>query len=160
MVEAESMTVDLILNRTLNEISSALLSATTARTRAQASIEQARAKAIEGYQVKAAEKLSAAEARHIKELEAMVQQRDAAVTKLSEAEAAKAAAVKSRQEYQDASRTHLREVKRLEEVLKSKDDAIATLDGKVKQLELDNSKNLERYKKTTLRCFYNFWKHN
>ncbi|XP_062078206.1 KNR4/SMI1 homolog [Humulus lupulus] len=99
MVKAESMTVDLILNRTLNEISSALLSATTARTRAQVSIEQARAKAIEGYQVKATKEISAAEARHIKELEAMVQQRDAAVTKLSEAEAAKASAIKSRQEY-------------------------------------------------------------
>ena len=74
MVEAESMGVDQILNKTLNEISSvsifhlsslclsflatgsnfflcsqALLSATAARTRAQASIDQARAKAIERY---------------------------------------------------------------------------------------------------------------
>ncbi|XP_062098184.1 uncharacterized protein LOC133804052 [Humulus lupulus] len=160
MVEVESMTVDLILNRTLNEISSALLSATTARTRAQASIKQAKAKAIEGYQVKAAEELSAVEARHAKELEAMARERDAVVTRLSEVEAAKEAAIKLRQDYQDASRTHLREIRRLEEVLKPKDEAIATLDGKVKQLEADNSKNLERYKKTTLRCFYNFWKHN
>ena len=100
--------------------------------------------------MKAAEELSAAEARHTKELEAIVQQRDAAVTKLSEAEAAKADAIKSRQEYQDASRTHLREVRRLEEVLKPKDEAIATLESQVEQLKLDNSKNLQRYKKTTL----------
>ena len=53
--------------------SQALLSATTARTRAQASIDQAQAKAIERYQVKAAEELSTAEARHAKELEAMAQ---------------------------------------------------------------------------------------
>ena len=87
--------------------------------------------------MKAAEELSAAEARHTQELEAMVQQRDAAVTKLSEAEAAKAAAIKSRHDYRDSSQTHLREVKRLEGLHKSKDEAIATLEGKVKQLELD-----------------------
>ena len=30
----------------------------------------------------------------------------------------------------------------------------------MEQLKLDNSKNLERYKNATLRCFYNFWKNN
>ena len=140
--------------------SHALLSATTARTRAQAYLEQAKAKAIERHQVKAAEELSAAEAGHAKELEAVVRERDAAVTKLSEAEAAKEAAVKLRQEYRDFNKTHLREIKHLGEVLKTKDESILSLEGKVKQLELDNSKNLEKYKRTTLRCFYNFWKHN
>ena len=110
--------------------------------------------------MKAAEELSAAESRHAKELEAVVRERDAAVTKLSEAEAAKEAAVKLRQEYRDFNKAHLREIKHLGEVLKTKDEAILTLGGKVKQLELDNSKNLEKYKRTTLRCFYNFWKHN
>ena len=76
-----------------------MLSAITARTCAQASIEQAKAKATERHQVKAAEELSAAEARHAKELEAMARERDAAVTKLSEAEAAKDVAVKLRQQY-------------------------------------------------------------
>ena len=122
----------------------ALLSATAACTRTQATIEQARAKAIERHQVKTSEELSAAEARHAKELEVLAQQRDAAVTKLSEAEATKAAIIKQREEYQDASRAQYREVKRLEEEHKSKDEAIATLEGKVKQLEHDNSKNLER----------------
>ena len=137
-----------------------MLSAVTARTRVQASIEQAKAKATERHQVKAAEELSAAEARHAKELEAVVRERDAAVTKLSEAKAAKNAAVKLRQEYRDFNQAHLHEIKHLGEVLKTKDEAIVTLGGKVKQLELDNSKNLEKYKRTTLRCFYNFWKHN
>ncbi|XP_062115240.1 uncharacterized protein LOC133829553 [Humulus lupulus] len=156
MVEAEDMGADQVLNRTLNEISSALLSALTARTRIQASIEQAKAKATERHHVKAAEELSAAEAKHAKELEALARERDAAVTKLSEAEAAKDAAVKLRQQYRDSNQTHLREIKHFGETLKSKDEAIVTLEGKVKQLELDNSKNLEKYKRTTLRCFYNF----
>ncbi|XP_062079657.1 uncharacterized protein LOC133784238 [Humulus lupulus] len=160
MVQAEELPVDQIMNRALNEISSALLSAITARTRAQAYLEQAEAKAIERFQVKAAEELSDAEAKHAKELEAAIRERDAAVTKLSEAEAAKEAAVKLRQEYREFNKTHLREIKHLGEVLKTKDKAILSLEGKVKQLELDNSKNLEKYKRTTLRCFYNFWKHN
>ncbi|XP_062115409.1 uncharacterized protein LOC133829666 [Humulus lupulus] len=160
MVEAENLGADQVLNRALNEISSALLSAITARTRIQASIEKAKEKATERHQVKAAEELSAVEARHAKELEALARERDAAVTKLSEAEAAKDAAVKLRQEYREFNQAHLREIKHLGETLKSKDEAIVTLEGKVKQLELDNSKNLEKYKRTTLRCFYNFWKHN
>ncbi|XP_062120598.1 uncharacterized protein LOC133834846 [Humulus lupulus] len=39
MIQAEELPVDQILNRALNEISSALLSATTARTRAQVLVE-------------------------------------------------------------------------------------------------------------------------
>ena len=81
--------------------------------------------------MKAAEELSAAEAKHAKELEAVVRERDAAVTKLSEAEAAKDAAVKLREEYRSYNKTHLREIKHLEGVVKSKDKTIATLEGKV-----------------------------
>ena len=97
--------------------------------------------------MKAAEELSA---KHAKELEAVVQERDAAVTKLSAAEAAKDTAVKLREEYRGYNKTHLREIKHLGEVIKTKDEAILSLEGKVKQLELDNSKNLEKYKRTTL----------
>ncbi|XP_062115079.1 uncharacterized protein LOC133829258 [Humulus lupulus] len=160
MIQAVELPVDQILNRALNEISNALLSAITARTRAQAYFEQIEAKVLEKHQVKAAEELSAAEAKHAKELETVVRERDAAVTKLSAAEAAKDAAVKLREEYRSYNKTHLREIKHLEGVVKSKDETIATLEGKVQQSELDNSKNLEKYKRRTLRCFYNFWKHN
>ena len=30
----------------------------------------------------------------------------------------------------------------------------------MEQLKLTNAKDLERYKNATLRCFYDFWKHN
>ncbi|XP_062099946.1 uncharacterized protein LOC133805811 [Humulus lupulus] len=98
MIQAEELPVDQILNRALNEISSALLSAITARTRAQAYYEQIEAKVLEKHQVKAAEELSAAEAKHAKELETVVRERDAAVTKLSAVEAVKDAAVKLRED--------------------------------------------------------------
>ncbi|XP_062076242.1 uncharacterized protein LOC133780663 [Humulus lupulus] len=116
MIQAVELPVDQILNRALNEISSALLSAITARTRAQAYFEQIEAKVLEKHQVKATEELSAAEAKHAKELETVVRERDAVVTKLSAAEAAKDAAVKLREEYRSYNKTHLREIKHLEGV--------------------------------------------
>ncbi|XP_062076129.1 uncharacterized protein LOC133780351 [Humulus lupulus] len=160
MAEAENMGVDQILNRALNEIASALLTATTAHTCAQATIDQARAKAIERYQVKAAEELQAAEARHVGELEVVTQQKDAAVAKLAEAESSKAAIRKQRDDFQESSRIQYREVKRLKEELLAKDKAIAVFESQVEQLNLTNAKDLERYKNVTLWCFYDFWKHN
>ncbi|XP_062088653.1 polygalacturonase [Humulus lupulus] len=75
----------------------------------------------------------------------MARERDAAVTKLSEVEATKEAAIKSRQQYRDSSVTHLREIIRLEGLLKSKDEATATLEGKLYYLSHANAVNVIRY---------------
>ncbi|XP_062079607.1 uncharacterized protein LOC133784135 [Humulus lupulus] len=160
MAEAESMGVDQILNRALNEVASAMLTITAARTRALATNEHAQAKDVEEFQVKDIKELQAAEARHVGELEVVTQQKDAVVAKLAEAEVSQAALKKQRDDYQDSSRIQYREVKRLKEELLAKDKTIAVRESQVEQLKLTNAKDLERYKKATLRCFYDFWKHN
>ena len=106
-----------------------MLTITAARTRALATIDQARAKVVEEFQVRATEELQAAEARHAGELEVVTQQKDAVVAKLAEAEASQAALKKQRDEYQDSSRTQYREVKRLKEELLAKDKTIAILES-------------------------------
>ncbi|XP_062099184.1 uncharacterized protein LOC133805099 [Humulus lupulus] len=152
MAEAESMGVDQILNRALNEVASAMLTMTAARTRASASIEQSRAKVIE--------ELRAAEARHAGELEVVTQQKDALVTELAEKEASQETLRKQRDDYLESSRIQWREFKKLREEHLAKDATIAVLKSQVEQLKLTNAKDLERYKNATLRCFYDFWKHN
>ncbi|XP_062118840.1 uncharacterized protein LOC133832521 [Humulus lupulus] len=87
MAKAESLGVDQILNRALNEVANTMLTITAAHTRATATIEQARAKAVEEFQVKVIEELQATEARHSGELEVVTQQKDALVAKLAENEA-------------------------------------------------------------------------
>ncbi|XP_062111469.1 uncharacterized protein LOC133822974 [Humulus lupulus] len=152
MTEAENMGVEQILNRALNEVASAMLTMTAARARAGASIEQSRVKVIE--------ELQAAEARHARELEVVSQQKDALVAELAEKQASLENTRKQRDDYQDASRTSWREVKKLKEEHLAKGTTIAVLKIQVEQLKLTNAKDLERYKNATLRCFYDFWKHN
>ena len=123
-----------------------------ARTFAGASIEQSRAKVIE--------ELQAAEARHAGELEVVTQQKDALVAELAEKQASLETARKQRDDYQESSRIQWREVKKLREEHLAKDTTIAVLQSQVEQLKLTNAKDLERYKNATLRCFYDFWKHN
>ncbi|XP_062076252.1 uncharacterized protein LOC133780692 [Humulus lupulus] len=155
MANAETMGVDQILNRALNEVASAMLTMTAARARAGASIEQTRAR-----EANLTEELQATEARHAGELEVMTQQKDSLAADLAEKQASLENARKQRDEYQEASRTHWREVKRLQEENLAKDRSIAVLKSQVDQLRLTNAKDLERYKNATLRCFYEFWKHN
>ena len=111
-----------------------MLTITAARTRALATIDQARAKVVEEFQMRAIEELQAAEARHVRELEAVTQQKDAVVAKLAEAEASQTALKKRRDDYQDSSRTQYREVKRLKEEHLAKDKTIAVLESQVEQL--------------------------
>ena len=125
---------------------------TVARAHAGASIEHSRAKLIE--------ELQAAEARHAGVLEVITQQKDSLVAELAEKQVSLENTRKQRDEYQDASRTSWREVKKLKEEHLAKDTTIAVLQSQVEQLKLTNAKDLERYKNATLRCFYDFWKHN
>ncbi|XP_062109429.1 uncharacterized protein LOC133820374 [Humulus lupulus] len=152
MAEAENMGVDQILNRALNELASAMLTMTAARTRAGASIEKSRAKVIE--------ELQAAGARHAGELEVVTQQKDALVAELAKKHASMETLRKQRDDYKESTRIQWREVKKLREEHLAKDTTIAILQSQVEQLKLTNAKDLERYKNATLRCFYDFQKHN
>ncbi|XP_062115056.1 uncharacterized protein LOC133829216 [Humulus lupulus] len=119
MAEAENMGVDQILNRAFNEVASAMLTMTAARTRAGASIEQSRAKVVE--------ELQAAEARHAGELEVVTQQKDALVAELAEKQASLETTRTQRDDYQESSRIQWREVKKLREEHLAKDTTIAVL---------------------------------
>ncbi|XP_062118897.1 uncharacterized protein LOC133832592 [Humulus lupulus] len=152
MVEAENMGVDQILNRALNEEASAMLTMIAAHTRASTSIEQSRVKVIE--------ELQATEARHAGELEIVTQQKDALVAKLAEKQASQETLQKQRDDYLESSRIQWCEVKKLREEHLAKDVTIAVLKSQVEQLKLTNAKDMGRYKNATLRCFYDFWKHN
>ncbi|XP_062119414.1 uncharacterized protein LOC133833180 [Humulus lupulus] len=143
-----------------NPSPAAMLTITAARTRAFATIEHARVKAVEEFQVKAIEELQAVEARHAGELEVVTQQKDALVAKLAWTEASQTALKKQKDDFQESSRIQYREVKRLKEELLAKDKTIAVFESQVEQLKLTNAKDLEKYKNETLRFFYDFWKHN
>ncbi|XP_062075221.1 receptor-like kinase LIP2 [Humulus lupulus] len=95
MAEGETMGVNQILNRALNEVASAMLTMTAARARASARIDQSR--------VKLTEELQAAEARHAGELEVMTQQKDSLAAELAEKQASLENVRKQRDDYQDAS---------------------------------------------------------
>ena len=65
-----------------------------------------------------------------------------------------------RDQFKESNRFNFWTTQELEVDLIASRQETTTLEGRIEELEKANADNLERYKKATLRCFYDFWKHN
>ncbi|XP_062080148.1 uncharacterized protein LOC133784897 [Humulus lupulus] len=162
MAGIESMDVDQILNRALNELASALLTMIAGWLRSGVITEQS--KASEQWH---AEELKAVEAKYIEQLEA-VQKANAALleeeNKLAEEmkqqQTALNKALEAKEKYKESDLTNFSEAKKLEaDLIESRQEA-DKLEARINDLEKTNASNLERYKGATSKSFYDFWKHN
>ncbi|XP_062086025.1 uncharacterized protein LOC133792119 [Humulus lupulus] len=155
MAMTETMDVDQILTRALNEFSSAFLTLTAGRLRSGAITEQS--KSLEQQH---ADELKAAEAKYAEQLAAMLEEKNKLAEELKEKKSALGKAIKQRDNFKESNCVNYRAAKKLEEDLATSKQKITTLEGQIEELEKANANNLERYRNTTSKCFYDFWKHN
>ncbi|XP_062089322.1 uncharacterized protein LOC133795878 [Humulus lupulus] len=69
-------------------------------------------------------------------------------------------AIDQRDQFKESNHVNYCAAKQLEEDLAASRQKNTTLEGQIEELKKANASNLERYKNATLRCFYDFSKHN
>ena len=106
------------------------------------------------------DELKAAEARHADQLAVVTAEKAQLAKELEEKLKSLEKACELRDQYKESNRSNYKVAKQLELDLIASRQETRDLEGRVKDLEKNNATNLERYKNATLRCFYDFWKHN
>ena len=69
-------------------------------------------------------------------------------------------AKEDKEKFRESAKLNYQQSKQLELDLIASRKETKELEGRVKELEETNAKNLEKYKEATHLCFYEFWKHN
>ncbi|XP_062093746.1 uncharacterized protein LOC133799763 [Humulus lupulus] len=151
----EAMDVDLILNRTLNEFTNAMLTLTAGRLCSGAITEQAKS-----LEQRHADELKAAAEKYVKQLAVEFKEKNKLAEELKEKQKSLDKAIDQRDQFKESNRVNYRAAKQLEEDLAASRQENTTLEGWIEELEKANASNLERYNNATLRCFYDLWKHN
>ncbi|XP_062089291.1 uncharacterized protein LOC133795853 [Humulus lupulus] len=115
-------------------------------------------KAVKG---RLAEQLKAVEDRHAQLGEELrvVEERNAKLgEELKQHKEALAKVTESKAKYKEASVINFKEASKIQDELAISKKETAELEERVKLLEETNAGDLERFKETTLKCFYMYWK--
>ncbi|XP_062080712.1 uncharacterized protein LOC133785499 [Humulus lupulus] len=155
MAATETLEVDLILNRALNEFTSAMLALTIGRIHLGAITEQART--LEQWHE---DELKVVEAKHAEQLAMVVEEKAKLAKELEEKHRSLEKVREQRDQFKESNRFNLRASQQLEVDLAASRQETTTLEGWIEELEKANADNLERYKNATLQCFFDFWRHN
>ncbi|XP_062080941.1 uncharacterized protein LOC133785742 [Humulus lupulus] len=162
MAGTESMDVDHILNRALNELASAMLTMTAGRLRSGVITEQSKA-----FEQRHAEELKVIEEKYTEQLKAaqkenaaLLEEKNKLAEEMKQQQVALNKALEAKERYKESHLTNFREAKRLEAALIESRQEADKLEARINDLEKANTSNLERYKGTTSKCFHDFWKHN
>ncbi|XP_062114437.1 uncharacterized protein LOC133825524 [Humulus lupulus] len=162
MAGTESMEVDQILNRALNELASEMLTVTASRILSGVITEQSKSS-----EQQHAEELKVIEEKYVEQLEVaqkanttLLDEKNKMAEELKEKQAALDKALEAKEKYKESHVINFHEAKKLEAgLIESKQEA-EKLEARINELEKTNASNLERYKGATSKCFYDFWKHN
>ncbi|XP_062083356.1 uncharacterized protein LOC133789560 [Humulus lupulus] len=162
MAGTETMDVNQILTHALNELASAMLTATVGHLRSGAITEQSKTS-----EQRHAEELKVAVAKYDEKLEVaqktnavLLEEKNKLVEELREKQTALDKAVEQKDQFKESNRINYREAKKLKEDLIASRQETTKLEGRIEELEKANASNLERYRNATVKCFYDFWKHN
>ncbi|XP_062089419.1 uncharacterized protein LOC133795949 [Humulus lupulus] len=139
MAGMETMDVDQILNRTLNEFASAMLTLTAGQLHFGAITEQSRA-----VEQRHAEELKVIEAKYAEQLEAVLEEKNKLAEELGKKQTALDKAIEQRDQFKESNRVNYREAKKLEQDLIASRQETTTLEGWIEKLEKANANNLER----------------
>ncbi|XP_062113057.1 uncharacterized protein LOC133824201 [Humulus lupulus] len=139
MASTETMEVDQILTRALNEFSNAILTLTASWLRSGAVTEQSRI--LEQRHI---EELKAAEAKYTEQLEAVLEEKNKLATELREKQTALDKAIEKKYNFKKSNRINYREAKKLEQELATSRQETTTLEGRIEKLEQANASHLER----------------
>ncbi|XP_062080474.1 uncharacterized protein LOC133785240 [Humulus lupulus] len=162
MAGIESMDVDQILNRALNELASAMLTVTASRLRSRVITEQSKAseqrnaKEIKDIEEKYKEQLEVAQKANA----TLLEEKNKLVEEMEQKQASLNKALEAKEKYKESHLINFRKAKRLEADLIETRQEADKLEARIKDLKKTNASNLERYKGATSKCFYDFWKHN
>ncbi|XP_062079289.1 uncharacterized protein LOC133783657 [Humulus lupulus] len=150
----DSMEVDHIINRTLNEIASGMLTMTARWRRSGALITQ-----LQTSEAKHAEELKADEAKHTEQLEAtkdrhteqlkavektnaeLLDQKNKLAEELKQFQAALTKAIDEKEKFKESSKLNFHEAKQLEAELVASRKDTEELEGRIKELEETNASN-------------------
>ncbi|XP_062103673.1 uncharacterized protein LOC133814770 [Humulus lupulus] len=155
MVVTEAMDLDLILNRVLNEFTSAMLTLIAGRIRSGIVTEQART-----LKQRHEDELKAAEAKYVEQLAVVVEEKAKLAKELEEKQRSLDKVHEEREKFKESNRFNYHAAQQLELDLVASRQENTALEGRIEEVEKANTGNLERYKSATLRHFYDFWKHN
>ncbi|XP_062094045.1 uncharacterized protein LOC133800087 [Humulus lupulus] len=145
MARTETMDVDQILTRALNELSSAMITVTAGRLRSGAITEQSKT-----FEQRHAEELKAAKEKYVEQLEvaqktnaSLLEEKNKLAEELREKQTALDKAVEQRDQFKESNRINYREAKKLEEDLIASRQETTKLEGRIEELEKANASNLE-----------------
>ncbi|XP_062103710.1 uncharacterized protein LOC133814814 [Humulus lupulus] len=147
MARTESMDVDQILNRALNELASAMLTVTSSRLRSGVITEQSKSS-----EQRHAEELKAVEAKYAEQLEAaqkanaaLVEEKNKLFEEMEQNQVALNKSLEAKEKYKESHFINFREAKKLEaDLIESKQEA-KKLEVRINDLEKANASNLESY---------------
>ncbi|XP_062075288.1 uncharacterized protein LOC133779330 [Humulus lupulus] len=162
MAGTELMDVNQILNHTLNELASAMLTVIASRLCSGIITEQSKA-----FEHRHAEEIKVIEAKYKEQLEAaqkanvaLLEEKNKLAKEMEQHQAALNKALEAKEKYKESPLTNFRKAKRLEaDLIESRQEA-DKLEARINKLEKTNASNLERYKGAMSKCFYDFWKDN
>ena len=106
------------------------------------------------------DEIKAAEAKYAEQLAVVVDEKAKLAKELEEKQRSLEKVREQRDQFKESNRFNFCAAQQLEVDLVASRQETTTLEGRIEELEKANAKNLERYKSATLRCFYDFWKHN
>ncbi|XP_062093066.1 uncharacterized protein LOC133798654 [Humulus lupulus] len=174
-----SMETDQIINRGLNEIVNGLLTMTVGWRRVGAMVSQTKnfdtrlteaMKALEEKNADLLEKntehaklngeLLEKNAELNKQNDELLEQKATLTEELLESWAALNKSNEDKEKFRESAKLNYQQSKQLELDLIASRKETEELEGRVKELEETDAKNLEKYKEATHPCFYEFWKHN
>ncbi|XP_062109672.1 uncharacterized protein LOC133821323 [Humulus lupulus] len=149
MASTETIDVDQILTRALNEFASAMLTLTAGRLRSGVVTEQSRT--LEQWHT---EELKAAEVKYAEQLKAVLEEKNKLAEELREKQTALDKVVERRDNFKESNHVNYCEAKKHEHELIVSRQETTTLEGRIEKLEKANASNLERYKNAMVKCFY------
>ena len=132
-----------------------MLTLTAGRLRSGAVSEEAKS-----LEQRHADELKAAEAEYVEQLVVVLEEKNKLAEELKEKQKSLDKAIAQRDQFKESNCFNFRAAQQLEGELVASRQENTTLEGRIEELEKANASNLERYKNATLRCFYDFWKHN
>ncbi|XP_062118818.1 uncharacterized protein LOC133832497 [Humulus lupulus] len=166
----DSMEVEQIFNRALNEVPSGVLTMSAGWRCSGALIaqyEKRLGEQLRASEDKHAEELKTAEAKYNEQLEVvekknaeLFEQKAKLAEELKQYQDALTKAIETKEKYKEASLINFKEASKLQVDMVISRKETKGLEEHVKELEETNASNLEKYKGTTFKCFYMFWKNN
>ncbi|XP_062114388.1 uncharacterized protein LOC133825471 [Humulus lupulus] len=95
-----------------------------------------------------------------KQNDELLEQKAQLTEELLECRAALNKSNEDKEKFRESAKLNFQEVKQLGLDLTARKKETEELEGRVKELEETNAKNMEKYREATHLCFYKFWKHN